>query len=312
MKKLLIIGGGALVLILVPTFLFLRLHLHGSIPCPENLIPQRTEYASRPQPEEPVLRNISYTGNGFAQKTLDIYMPLPEEDAEYACDSFPSIPAIVYIHGGFWRHGSKEDIRVHDHLLREWRTQGWAVISIDYECSPFRRLDGPERQVQKALRWVRAHASDYGLDKWNLGIFSVSTGSQLAMTAMIAAGDAGSLWRFWVSESSIVDLPVILQEGSCKGSALISRFPARYLSKHTPVSVLNSPFPPTFLIHGELDRVVTPVASETLGETLAAYGTHVRLQTVPEGNHLLTSLDETAQQELELEIIHFMTSFFRK
>jgi acetyl esterase/lipase len=42
-------------------------------------------------------------------------------------------PTVIYIHGGGWVRGSKEDT---DLLLLPWLEQGWAVANVEYRMAP--------------------------------------------------------------------------------------------------------------------------------------------------------------------------------
>ena len=186
------------------------------------------------------------------------------------------------------------------------------MLSIDYVTSPVRLLDGPSKNVSRAFRWIRENAPQYGIDPWNLGIYSVSAGSHLAMEAMVESGDPGSLWRFWLDEIGPVDLVAMADGDAFEASATLARFPNRYLRKHSPILKVNGPFPPTAIAHGDADDTVAIAQSERLAETLTAWGTPVTMRIVEGGDHGFFNMNQEVWEDLEDTFILFMRRYFRK
>ncbi len=306
-KKYTIIGLTALALLLAAAGAVVGISSAVKGAEPAVFKEQRALYAARPQPGGTVHYDIYYRKKLFNRQALDIYMPTtnPAEAPERG------VPAVVFVHGGSWMHGAKEDIRIIDRFLAKMRAEGWAVISIDYVTSPIRLLNGPSANVSRAFEWIHAHAPDYGIDPWNMGVYSVSAGSHLTMEAMVASGDPGSLWRFWLDEIGPVDLVAMADGEAFEASSRLAKFPNRYLKKHSPLLQVDGPFPPTAIAHGDADRVVAIAQSERLAETLAAYGTPVTMKVVPGGDHGFFNKGQEVWEDLEDTFIPFMKRYFR-
>jgi acetyl esterase/lipase len=58
---------------------------------------------------------------------------------------------------------------------------GITVFMLHYRVSPF-RYPVPMWDVQRAVRWVRAHAAQYGIDKRRVGVLGFSAGGHVAST----------------------------------------------------------------------------------------------------------------------------------
>lgn len=273
---------------------------------PDILVEQRNIYLSRPGPSGAIHRDVLYRNGLFNKQALDIYMPF-----ETGTVHSRGIPAVVFIHGGSWMHGRKEDIRVIDRFLDKMRSQGWAVVSINYVTSPLRLLEGPSGNVRQALEWIHENADEYGIDPWNMGLYSVSAGSHLTMEAMVTSGDPGSLWRFWLSEYGPVDLVAMADGEAFDSSDRLGRFPNRYLRKHSPLLRVEGPFPPTAIVHGDMDRTVAVAQSERLAETLRVYGTPVSLSIIPGGDHGFFNMSQDDWIKMEDRFIPFMRKYFR-
>lgn len=90
--------------------------------------------------------------------SLDLYMP--------AKDGEPDKPVFVFIHGGGYKEGTRQDAR---EFSSELAKRGYAVVSIDYRLRRDPEADLPGtlsdayEDISDALDWARAHAEEYGL-----------------------------------------------------------------------------------------------------------------------------------------------------
>ena len=92
-------------------------------------------------------------------------------------------PTVVWIHGGGWSGGSKDDPAAA--FLTE---RGFAVASIEYRLSHQALWPAQLQDCRGAVRWLRVHAVQYGLDPDRFGAWGPSAGGHLA--ALL--GTAGS------------------------------------------------------------------------------------------------------------------------
>lgn len=288
-------------------YLFFARAVRGATP-PE-LARHRKLYLSRPEPGGTVYRDITYSNGLFGKQRLDIYMPTGTRDSKTA-GSIESIPAVVFVHGGSWMHGNKEDVRIIDRFLGKMRNEGWAFIAVDYVSGPMGLLNVPARNVGKAFTWIRENVSEYGIDSDNLGLYSVSAGSHLTLTALNDSEAPAEDWRFWLSECGPVDLVAMADGESVLASKTLSRIPNRYLRKHSPVLYIDAPLPPTALVHGDEDLMVALSQSERLAERLAVYGTDVALKIIPGGDHGFFGNTQEEWMEMEDDFIPFMRKNF--
>lgn len=88
----------------------------------------------------------------------------------------PGGPALLWIHGGYWRALSKaEQSLVAPGLV----AAGAHVAVMDYSLAPAASLDRIVHQVRTALAWVAAHAATYGADPARIYAAGHSAGGQL-------------------------------------------------------------------------------------------------------------------------------------
>ncbi|MEQ1842980.1 MAG: alpha/beta hydrolase fold domain-containing protein, partial [Verrucomicrobiales bacterium] len=97
---------------------------------------------------------LDYTGAGNPRQMLDLYLPRNRVGKE-------PLPLVIWIHGGAWRSGSKENAR----LLGEIVATGEFVgASINYRLSAEAIWPAQIHDCKAAIRWLKAHAADHGCD----------------------------------------------------------------------------------------------------------------------------------------------------
>jgi acetyl esterase len=100
-------------------------------------------------------------------------------------------PALVYLHGGGWTLFS---IDTHDRVMREYAARaGIVVIGIDYALAPESKYPVALDQISTALRFVRDHADELGIDRARIAIGGDSAGANLALAAALRDRDIRAL-----------------------------------------------------------------------------------------------------------------------
>jgi acetyl esterase/lipase len=96
------------------------------------------------------------------------------------------LPAIVYIHGGRWRGGS----RVSDSGLQvgQWADLGFFAMTIDYRLVGGSPAPAPYQDSLTAIRWLHAHADEYGVDPDRIYVIGNSSGGHL-VSLLATLGD---------------------------------------------------------------------------------------------------------------------------
>ena len=134
------------------------LALPGIAPCDPAAVP-----AAQPR----VLANVAY-GPDPAQK-MDLFLPV----------GFPGPrPGVALIHGGGWQAGDKGFYAPSGRALA---ALGFVAFSLNYRFTPAARYPAQADDVQRAVRWMRAHAADYQLDPARVGALGDSAGGHLSL-----------------------------------------------------------------------------------------------------------------------------------
>ena len=94
---------------------------------------------------------IVYARPGGVSLKLDAY--LPQEPGLHL--------GIIVLHGGAWSSGSRSDIAYEGQWFAD---RGFAAFVIDYRLAPAYRYPAALDDAQAAVRWVRTHAKQFGVD----------------------------------------------------------------------------------------------------------------------------------------------------
>lgn len=125
-----------------------------------------------------VQQDIAYADGG-ADTTMDVFRP---ESA-----SGP-LPTVVWIHGGAWISGAKENV---DPYLRILAAEGYTTIGVNYTIGPEGVYPLAVNQLNEALAYIDAHADELGVDPTQIVLAGDSAGAQLAsqLATLITSSD---------------------------------------------------------------------------------------------------------------------------
>ncbi|MEM8921364.1 MAG: alpha/beta hydrolase, partial [Pseudomonadota bacterium] len=96
-------------------------------------------------------------------------------------------PAVVLIHGGAFKMGSKEMDYGHARALLD---NGYVAISINYRLSGEAVFPAAVHDSKAAIRFIRANAEAYKIDANNIGAWGASAGGNLTAMMATSSGDA--------------------------------------------------------------------------------------------------------------------------
>ena len=105
---------------------------------------------------------------GGADTRLDVFTP--------ADDPGPH-PTVVWVHGGAWISGAKENV---DPYLRILASHGYTTIGLDYTIAPEATYPTALQELNESLAYVVEHADELGVDPDQIVLAGDSAGAQLA------------------------------------------------------------------------------------------------------------------------------------
>jgi len=181
--------------------------------------------------------------------------------------------------------------------VAEWlNSLGVSAFVLQYRVGPRYRHPVPLQDAQRAIRLVRAHAKDFGVDPGRLGILGFSAGGHLAATTgtHFDAGRPGApdpIDRM----GSRPDFMVLAYPVMSMSAAYAHRGSVRNLLGDTPDPQLaedlsnekrvTAQTPPAFLFHTADDPGVPVENSLAFAQALHQAGVPVELHVFPKGRH---------------------------
>lgn len=256
--------------------------------------PQRR--ARRPNVPEGtrILRDITYIPDGHERQKLDLYLPRQNEGAN-------PLPLIVWVHGGAWRAGSKQNCR-----SARFMRHGYAAASINYRLSQHAIFPAQIEDCKAAIRFLRANAGKYNIDPDRIGVWGSSAGGHL----VALLGTAGDVKQFdkgpnlHVSSrvQAVCDYfgPTDLTKMSDFESSMDHDAPdspesllvggpvqenKEACGRANPITYVSKDDPPFLICHGDRDMLVPHNQSVLLNAALKKAGVNVKFHTVKGGGH---------------------------
>jgi len=265
-----------------------------------------------------VTEDVTYAERDAGELKLDLYVP--DADAP---------PLVVYVHGGGWIAETRDNVpdparyaaelgcaiasvsyrlaAVPDGLVDETGE----MIDPD-NPTPRGRFPDQFVDVKAAIRWLRANADDYGYDATRVAAWGASAGGHLALLAGLVddvtalAGDgvpASDLEQTVAPEASgavqavvdwygPTDLTLTPDDPATPESILLggprSEREAAF-ERASPLTHVSEASPPTLVVHGREDTVVSVEHSRLLFDALDEHGVDTVLYELHDLGHVWTS-----------------------
>lgn len=239
-------------------------------------------------------KNIVYAETANGSQLLDLYLPANAE---------APVPLIIWIHGGGWKSGSKENCLP---VRTGFTERGYAVASINYRLTGEASFPAQIEDCKAAVRWLRSHAKEYGLDANHFGAWGSSAGGHL----VALLGTSGDVSSFDTGENLDVSSRVqavcdyygpsdfntmgavpgfeMHARASSPESALLGG-PAsekpEMAKAASPVSHATPDDPPFLIVHGDSDRTVPLDQSRRMDAALRKAGVKTELIILPGSGH---------------------------
>lgn len=210
-------------------------------------------------------------------------------------------PAIVYFPGGGFTSAAWDKFIEMRMALAQ---AGFVVAAAEYRTVPD-TFPAPVIDGKAAIRYLREHAKEYGIDPQRIGVLGDSAGGYMAQMMALTNGDKSFEQGDFLNQSSDVQAAATLY-GISNLLNIGEGFPAAIQKVHespavteallvhgsafrdwpgaaigsdkqkalaaSPMGHLNGKKPPFLIMHGSADTLVSPVQSEQLYKALKAEG----------------------------------------
>jgi len=265
-----------------------------------------------------VVRNVAYSSVGQGRKLfLDIYNRKGRNS---------KMPAILMIFGGGWRSGDRSH---HGTLARRLAAKGFVAITADYRLSTEALFPAAIHDLKASLRWIRAHADQYGIDTSRIAVLGFSAGGQLAAFLGVTNGNrqyegSSENSRFSSAVQAVIDIDGTLSfvhpesgEGDDSRSISAATYWFGYAKKErpelwkeaSPLTHVNSETPPFLFINSSVARM--HAGREDFIKKLNGYGIYSSIRSFPDAPHTFMFFDPWFEPTLAA-INNFMNHVFPK
>jgi acetyl esterase/lipase len=222
-----------------------------------------------------VIRDIIY--REVAGKRLRLDVATPEEPGT-------NRPAIMQIHGGAWIIGDKREQGWP--LIGHLAANGWVCFNVNYRLSPAATWPEHLIDLKYALKWIREHADEYGIDPSFIAVTGGSAGGHLTAMMALTANDPEYQPGFEEADTSLqAAVPVYgVYDFTNRLGTMQQRFISRVLQpmvmkaflkkepekfhRASPMDRIHPDAPPFLIVHGDRDTLAPVEDAQVFAEDL--------------------------------------------
>lgn len=256
--------------------------------------------------KEIVLRDVKY-GND-TRNTMNILVPKGSND---------KTPFILFMHGGAWVTGDKNDVAIVQLALGG---AGIASAAINYRYASD-SVHYPElmNDVNSAVNYIVDHGKDWNVDTNKVAIGGISAGAHMALLYGYQY-DKGNHISSIISLAGPVDLTNVdflngatllkLIDGANKMTGAKYEFgkpvPSQFKTA-SPIQYVKNV--PTLIIHGTGDIVVPYAQAELLSDKLKQKSYIHDLMTIPNANHDLGLGNQATAKQIADRVVEWVKRY---
>jgi acetyl esterase/lipase len=235
-------------------------------------------------------RGIEYTNPDNQQLQLNLARPKTGTGP---------FPAVICIHGGGFRAGSREG---YNKLCLTLAQNGYVAATISYRLAPRFQFPAAVHDTKAAVRWLRANAAKYNVDPARIGVTGGSAGGHLVQFLGVTEGVKQFEGTGGNPEQSSAVTCVVNYYGpsdflqsygkSVDAHEVLPLWFGGNLETQRQKHILGSPLnwvtpaaAPTLIIHGTEDKYVAHEQGVWMADRLKASGVEVQLLTLQGAGH---------------------------
>jgi len=227
--------------------------------------------------------NITYIKYQDTAMTLDFYSANlnirpstdPPHDLPEAATN--KRPCVIVIHGGSWAGGDSQQLPELNSYLA---VKGYNVASINYRMAPKWQTPAPVEDVKNAIAYLKKNADSLHIDTNKFVLLGRSAGAQIALLAAYTLhekdikgvidfyGPSDMVWGYSIPSNPLIMNSRKVMEDYIGGT--YKQVPENYYNC-SPIEFVSKQSPPTLIIHGENDVLVSREHSRRLNLKLEHY-----------------------------------------
>ncbi|MEF8851424.1 MAG: alpha/beta hydrolase [Haloarculaceae archaeon] len=281
-----------------------------------------------------VYDGITYADREASELKLDLYLPEAENP-----------PLVVYVHGGGWFSETRDNVPEPRRYAAEWDCAIASVSyrlselpdDLPAELAGQVDPDNPTPRgvfpdhfvdVKAAIRWLRAHSDEYGYDASRVAAWGSSAGGHLALLAgalpevtdlageaypesalepTVAPGESGAVqavvdWYGFADFTLATEEPAVVESMLIGGP--VSDNEAEFVAA-SPVTHVTGDMPPTLVMHGREDDVVSVEHSRVLVDALEEHGVDAVSYELRHLNHVWShgGLEDIESERVAMDLL---------
>jgi acetyl esterase/lipase len=191
---------------------------------------------------------------------------------------------VLFVHGGGWHEGDR-GAGMHPWLNPFLVAQGFVTASMTYRLSSEALWPVPLHDVRAALRWLHAHAGEYGADPDRIGVWGHSAGAHLAAMAALTATGQDRVRAVALSACPADLRTERLDSGNEVARLIGPDAGVDALAAASPICHVHPAAPPVMLAHGSRDEVVPIAQSLAFRDALVSAGVEVQWSPIDDAPH---------------------------
>ncbi|MDB5250529.1 MAG: lipoprotein [Segetibacter sp.] len=256
--------------------------------------------------------NIVFSSPGNRDLHLDVFYPQATSKKGY--------PGVILIFGGGWKSGDKS---MSVAMAQQIAAKGYVAVAVEYRLSPEIQYPAAVHDVKAAIRFMRANAKDYNLDKSKIAVHGVSAGGQLAALVGTTNGNKkleGNEGHLEQSSDvqAIIDIDGVLAfkhpesaEGQVAAEWLGGTYEQRpkIWEEASALTHVGKNTPPTLFINSSLPRF--HAGRDDMIKKLNAHGIYSEVHTVPDTPHPFWLFHPWFQPTVDYTV-RFLDKVFKK
>lgn len=258
-------------------------------------------------------RDIEFLRHGDAPLLARLYRPKGEGP----------FPALIDVHGGAWASGDRLNNAPLDEALAK---SGIIVMAVDFRMPPKHRYPDSIADIHFSLRWLKAHAEEFGSRRDLVAALGTSSGAHQLLLAALKPGDPryaalplreapGEDARLpylvlcWPISDPLARYRMVREKGNTR---LVEAHDAWWASEAemaegNPQLILErgeaaTQLPPAIVVQGTADDNVTPDMADRFAAAYRARGGRLELHKFADQPHTFIPRDpasEASRQAVE-------------
>lgn len=235
------------------------------------------------------IADVEYGRRGTQSLLLDVFTP-PR----------PNQAGVIVVVSGSWKSSPES---VHPFLFAPFLRRGYTVFAVRHHSQPDCLIGDIVSDIHRAVRFIRHHAVDYGIDGQRLGIVGGSSGGHLALHVATCGGpgpvdapdpvdrdsSAVQCAACFYPVTDLLNLGASTEnpgDGGPPKSFKVGFGPLaqkldtwKVLGRElSPIDHVTSALPPIYIVHGDADTLVPLDQSTRFQERAQKVGGSVRLE----------------------------------